>query len=103
MSDSAKRIAELESDLGYLSTAVGTGFIPNESSFHDTTIANRAIRAANAHKAVAQRDKLLAALQGILESDVGRQTFQKLAEGQGTDTDDGRAWLTARHVVGGSE
>jgi hypothetical protein len=39
------------------------------------------------------------ALRAVLESDVGRQTLQKLADGQGTDTPDGRAWLAANALL----
>lgn len=98
MSDNAKRIAELESDLGYLSNAVGTGFLPDQADFHDEIIARRAVRAASAHKAVAQRDELFVVLRGILNGDVGRQMLHKLAEGQSTNTDEGRLWLKASEL-----
>lgn len=45
-----ERAEKAESDLSYLSTAVGTGFLPDEKDFHDPIIAKRALRAANAHK-----------------------------------------------------
>lgn len=44
-------------------------------------------------------ERLHAALNGLLTGDVGRQTLHKLATGQGTDTDDGRAWLRAAAMV----
>lgn len=62
------KLAALESDLNYLSTAVGTGFVPSEGDFHDTVIAQRAIRAANAHKAVSQRDVAWEELREIREA-----------------------------------
>jgi hypothetical protein len=37
----------------------------------------------------------LSALRAVLGSDVGRQMRHKLADGHGTDTPDGRAWLAA--------
>ena len=40
------------------------------------------------------------ALRAVMLSDVGRQTLQKLAEGQGTNTEDGRAWLDAAQALG---
>lgn len=43
--------------------------------------------------------KLYMTLQDLLTGDVGRQTLAKLAAGQGTDTDDGRAWMRAAEVV----
>lgn len=46
-----------------------------------------------------ERAKLREALEAVLGSDVGRQTLLKLAEGQGTDTDEGRAWLAAQKLV----
>jgi len=42
---------------------------------------------------------LLAALRGVLESDVGRQTLLKLAGGQGVNTAEGQAWLTASSAL----
>ncbi len=44
-----KQNASLEKDLSYLSTAVGTGFLPEESDFSDEMIMMRAKRAAKAH------------------------------------------------------
>lgn len=38
-------------------------------------------------------------LSAIVNSDVGRSVLAKLAEGQGTDTADGRAWARARSLV----
>ena len=43
--------------------------------------------------------RLRAAMTALLCGDVGRQTLAKLTEGQGTDTDDGRAWLHAAAIV----
>lgn len=43
--------------------------------------------------------RYLAALAALISGDVGRQTLAKLAAGQGTDTDDGRAWLRAAEMV----
>lgn len=40
----------------------------------------------------AQRGK---ALDGLLDSDVGKSTLRKLADGQGTDTEDGKLWIRA--------
>lgn len=99
MSEDAKKIAELESDLGYLSTAVGTGFIPDQAEFHDETIARRAVRAANAHKAAGQRDELLALLRGILNGNAGRQVLSRLDDGQSTETVEGKLWLAAREII----
>ena len=42
--------------------------------------------------AQSDRDELLAMLRGILAGDVGRQTLNKLAEGQSTETDEGKIW-----------
>lgn len=39
------------------------------------------------------------ALRAVLTSEVGKQTLHKLADGQGTDTDDGRAWLSASRLL----
>ncbi|RTL46262.1 MAG: hypothetical protein EKK53_04770 [Burkholderiales bacterium] len=41
----------------------------------------------------------LAALRAVLATDVAAQVFHRLEEGQGTDTDDGRAWTRARAVA----
>lgn len=43
--------------------------------------------------------QLRAALTALISGDVGRQTLEKLAAGQGTDTDDGRAWIRAAEMV----
>jgi hypothetical protein len=40
------------------------------------------------------------ALREVLQSDVGRATLQKLADGQGTNTDEGRAWAAAESALG---
>lgn len=39
------------------------------------------------------------ALASLLSSGVGVETLRKLADGQGTNTDDGRAWLRAAALV----
>lgn len=41
----------------------------------------------------------LAALAALISSDVGQQTLAELAEGFGTNTDDGRAWMRAAEMV----
>ncbi len=38
-------------------------------------------------------------LRGVLASEVGRQTLHKLADGHGTDTDEGRDWLAAAQAL----
>lgn len=40
------------------------------------------------------------ALLAVLATDTAVQIFHRLDEGQGTDTDDGRAWLMARALAG---
>ena len=45
------------------------------------------------------RWKFRQALLDLLTSDVGQQTLAKLMGGQGTDTDDGRAWMRAAEIV----
>lgn len=49
-----------------------------------------------------QCEKLRALLSGVLESDVGQQVLLRLADGQGTDTADGRAWLAAAQELSGA-
>lgn len=44
-------------------------------------------------------DRLRASLSAVLASYVGRDTLGKLAEGQGTGTDDGKAWLAAAALL----
>ncbi len=44
-------------------------------------------------------ETLRVTLAAILSGDVGRQTLAKLATGQSTDTDDGRAWMRAALMV----
>lgn len=39
------------------------------------------------------------ALSGVINSETGRQTLHKLAEGQGTATPEGKAWLRAKAVL----
>jgi len=60
-----RQLAEVKSDLSYLSTAIGTGFLPDESDFHDKIIAQRALRASNAHGAAKRAEQ---AEQRIAES-----------------------------------
>jgi hypothetical protein len=45
------------------------------------------------------RDRAVAIIRRLLESDVGRQTLHKLEEGQGVDTTDGQAWLRAARSI----
>jgi len=45
-------------------------------------------------------DKMADVLRAVLNSDVGRQTMHKLMDGQGTETEDGKAWLTASALLG---
>lgn len=47
-------------------------------------------------QAAAEIERLQNIVAGLLSSDVGRQTLQKLADGQGTNTADGQAWLRAQ-------
>jgi len=39
------------------------------------------------------------ALRAVLTSEVGKQTLLTLADGQGTNTDDGMAWLSANRLL----
>ena len=48
-----------------------------------------------AQQAREEIERLRTALRDVLQSDVGRQTQHKLADGHGTETDSGRAWLAA--------
>lgn len=48
---------------------------------------------------VARLHKIEAAIVTLLSGDVGRQTLAKLTQGQGTDTEDGRAWMAAAEIV----
>lgn len=50
-------------------------------------------------KAENDRWKFRQALLDLLTGDVGQQTLAKLMGGQGTDTDDGRAWMRAAEMV----
>lgn len=43
-----------------------------------------------------ERATLLDLLRNLVHGDVGRSTLQKLSEGQGTETDDGKTWLAAK-------
>lgn len=43
--------------------------------------------------------RLRGVLSDLITGDVGRQTMLKLGDGQGTDTDDGRAWMRAAALV----
>lgn len=47
----------------------------------------------------AENVRLRKALSDLVLSAVGKQTLHKLHEGQGTDTEDGRAWLRADEMV----
>ena len=47
----------------------------------------------------AEIGRLRAALTALISGDVGRQTLAKLEGGQGTDTNDGRAWMHAAEMV----
>lgn len=49
--------------------------------------------------AIVQRDRLRIALNSVLNSDIGRQTLLKLADGQGIDTAEGQAWLNAKSII----
>lgn len=44
-------------------------------------------------------DQMTEALRAILNSDAGRQVLLKLADGQGVNTDEGKAWLHASQLV----
>lgn len=44
-------------------------------------------------------DEAVSILRTILTGDVGRQTLGKLARGQSTETEDGKAWLAAQRLV----
>ena len=44
-------------------------------------------------------NELEAGLAAVLESDVGKQTLRKLADGQGTATEDGQVWLRAIELL----
>jgi hypothetical protein len=46
-----------------------------------------------------QHDALLDLLSKLVGSDVGRNTLWKLSTGQGTETEDGKAWLAAQATV----
>jgi hypothetical protein len=43
--------------------------------------------------------RLVEAMRAVLMSNVGRQTLAQLADGQGTATGDGQAWLAAADLV----
>jgi hypothetical protein len=47
----------------------------------------------------AERERWADAMRAIMSSPVGVQTRDKLAAGQGTDTDGGRAWLAALQML----
>lgn len=49
--------------------------------------------------AIVQRDRFRIALNSVLKSEIGRQTLLKLADGQGTDTVEGQAWLDAKAII----
>jgi hypothetical protein len=44
-------------------------------------------------------DEALRLLRTILAGDVGQQTLGKLARGQSTETEDGKAWLAAHKLI----
>ena len=44
-------------------------------------------------------ERLGAALRAVLQTSVGRQTLAQLADGQGTATDEGKAWIAAAALV----
>lgn len=50
-----------------------------------------------------ERDELLALLRKLIEGDVGRDVRWKLAEGQATETEDGKVWLAAKALVEGTQ
>ena len=50
-------------------------------------------------KLITKAPELLHALKSLLESTVGQQTLDKLANGQGTNTIDGQAWLFAKALL----
>lgn len=43
--------------------------------------------------------RLADALDAVLKTEVGQQTFRKLEDGQGTQTADGKAWLAAKALL----
>jgi hypothetical protein len=55
--------------------------------------------ADHAAKLQRQRDEALELLTKLVKGDVGRSTLGKLADGQGTATDDGKAWLAAKSAI----
>ena len=44
-------------------------------------------------------EQLRSALNDLLSGDVGKKTLDTLATGQGTNTDDGRAWMRAAAML----
>ena len=46
-----------------------------------------------------REEKLEEALRQLLQSEVGIQALDKLRDGQGTQTEDGKAWLAAKSLV----
>lgn len=44
-------------------------------------------------------ERLREALREVLQSNVGQQTLAQLADGQGTATEEGKAWLAAAALV----
>jgi hypothetical protein len=46
-----------------------------------------------------EHDVLLDLLRNLVQGDVGRSTLRKLADGQGTETIDGKTWLAAKAVI----
>lgn len=61
----------------------------------DVVSKNMAVLAQAHIELQAENVRLRAVLALLVQSDAGKQTLDRLAEGQGTDTDDGRAWLHA--------
>lgn len=64
-----------------------------------TRWAFKAWRAALASRPAEVDDEAVSILRTILTGDVGRQTLGKLARGQSTETEDGKAWLAAQRLV----
>jgi hypothetical protein len=64
---------------------------------HATTLERTAALELQAQ--AAEIEKLRATLRTLIDGDVGRQTLAKLADGQETNTDDGRAWMRAVAIM----
>lgn len=70
----------------------------------NSTVEARAVEQWNRRAPLASRpaevdDEALRLLRTILAGDVGRQTLGKLAHGQSTETEDGKAWLAAQDLI----